>query len=199
MTPSRLNADFLTPEQLAELGVPNAAEKNVQVHSTAVVVDFRAITFGRNIRIDPFTVINCSSLLIGDYVHIASGCSFSGKARITLGNFSGLSHHCLIFSSTDDYSGGSLTNPTVPDRYKKVETAEVSVGAHCIIGAATTILPGSTLHEGASVGAQSLVKGQLDAWTLHAGAPARAIRARSKACLVQEADLRRAESMQRRS
>ena len=193
MTSPRLNADFLSPMQLEEFGVANAADRNIQIHSTAVIVDFSAIEFGRNIRIDPFVVINCKRLQIKDYVHVASGCSLSGQGTIFLESFSGLSHHCLVFTSSDDYTGGSLTNPTVPSTYKCVKTADVSIGSHCIVGAATTILPGARLHEGAAVGARSLVTNELDAWTIHAGVPTRALRPRSKRCLELEHELRNAE------
>jgi len=181
--PDRLNAAFLSPEELAEFGVENAAERNILIHKTAVIVNFEALTLGRNVRIDPFVVISCKDVVLGDYVHIASGCGLFGSARITYGNFSTSSGHCLIYSSSDDYSGDAMTNPTVPAEYLNVESAPVIIGDHCVLGARTTVLPGAHVGEGASIGACSLVKANLTPWTIYAGCPVKPIRERSKACL----------------
>jgi len=40
------------------------------------------------------------------------------------------------------------------------------------VGAGSIILPGVTLHEGAAVGAMSLVNKDIEAWSIYAGVPA---------------------------
>ena len=79
-----------------------------------------------------------------------------------------------IFSSSDDYSGNSLTNPTVPDVFKSNKSLPVRLGRHSIVGANSIILPGSDIGDGVAVGALSLVNRNLDAWSIYAegdGAP----------------------------
>lgn len=179
-----LNSDFLSPDELAQFGVSDAAERNILVHRTAVIVNFDAITFGRHVRIDPFVVVSCKELVLGDYVHIATGAGLFGAARITYGDFSGTSAHCMIYTSTDDYSGKAMTNPTVPNEFLNLETAPVNIGAHCVVGAGSTVLPGAQLGEGASFGAYSLIKGVIPPWQICTGIPARPVKERSRDCLA---------------
>lgn len=190
MSARSLNAGFLSAAQLHALGITDAARRNILVHSTAVIVNFDEIRFGENIRIDPFVVLSCRSLTLGDHVHIATGCGLFGAAPIRLDDFSGLSAQVLIYSSSDDYSGQWLNGPTVPSDLAGVEHAAVEIGRHCLIGAHTTVLPGAVLGEGAAVGSGALVKGKLPAWTLSVGVPAKPIRERARGCLEMEARLR---------
>jgi galactoside O-acetyltransferase len=185
-----LNADFLSPQELEQKGVSDAASRNILIHRTCVVLDFARIRFGRNIRIDPFCIITCAELHLGDYIHIAAGVTFTGRGAIRMGDFSAISNQSLIYSSNDDYSGEHLTNPTVPARYTNVTSADVAFGPHALLGARCTVLPGAEIAEGVSVGVGSLIKGRLDPWTIYAGVPARPLRERSRACLALEAKLR---------
>jgi dTDP-4-amino-4,6-dideoxy-D-glucose acyltransferase len=188
-----LNADFLSPDELAQKGVADAADRNILIHRTCVILDFARIRFGRNIRIDPFCIITCAELHLGDYIHIGAGSALSGRCRIVLADYSTLSHQCLIFTSSDDYSGVAMANPTVPARYTNVTSADVNVGRHALLGARCTVLPGAEISEGVSVGVGSLIKGRLDPWTIYAGVPAKPLRERSRACLALEEQLRAEE------
>lgn len=190
MTAHRLNANFLSPEQLEAFGVPNADKRNILIHSTAIIVDFAEIQLGDNIRIDPYVVISCRKLVLGNHIHIATACGIFGSATIRIGDFSGISGHTLIYSSTDDFSGKSLTGPTVPSEFLQVEDSEVELGRHCLVGAQSILLPGSNLDDGAAVGSASLVKGALPAWTISAGVPAKPIKDRARDCLDLEIALR---------
>lgn len=189
MTAHSLNAEFLSAEDLDALGVPDAKKRNILIHKTAIIVNFDAIQFGENIRIDPFVVVSCRKLILGDHIHIATGCAFFGTAPITVGDFSGISAQSLVYSSNDDYSGKSLTGPTVPSEFTQLTHAEVTIGRHCIVGARSTILPGSELGDGAAVGSTSLIVGTLPAWTISVGIPAKPIKPRSRDCLEREVAL----------
>lgn len=178
-----LNSGFLSPEELLAYGVADAKERNILIHSTAVIVDFRNITFGSNIRIDPFVVLSCSHLTVGDYIHIASGSRVIGKESIEIGDFANISTGVSIFSSSDDYSGRSMTNPMIPEKYKNVSNCPILVGRHAIVGAHSVILPGSILNEGAALGAASLCKGHLEPWSINAGIPAKRLSTRDRTCL----------------
>ena len=88
-----------------------------------------------------------------------------------------------MYALSDDYSGRHMTNPMVPEKYTAVSEAPVEIGAHCIIGTGSTLLPGVTLGEGCSVGAMSLINKDLEPWGIYAGIPARLIRERSRKLL----------------
>jgi galactoside O-acetyltransferase len=86
----------------------------------------------------------------------------------------------VLSAGSDDYVGGIAT-PLVPLRLKgDVEIGCIEIGRHSIVGSNSVVLPKVVFGEGASVGALSLVKKNLDPWTLYAGVPARRIKARNR-------------------
>lgn len=105
-------------------------------------------------------------------------------------DFSSLSSRVAIYSSNDDYSGGALTNPTVPEEYRNVEYAKVIINKHCIIGSGTIILPGVEIGEGTAVGAMSLCNTDIEEWSVYAGIPAKYIKKRKKDLLIKEQELK---------
>lgn len=184
-----LNGDFLTEDDLASFGIRNAKDRRILVHSTCVIPNWNILDLAHDIRIDPFCILTGRDIQIGDHVHIGSHCSLTGRGIIRLESFSGLSAGCRIFSSSDDYSGAFLTNPTVPEIYTNVTSADVVIEKHAIIGPGSVVLPGARIGEGVSVGAQSLVNKPLDPWMIYAGTPARILRKKSRMCLHYEQDL----------
>ena len=88
-------------------------------------------------------------------------------------DFSGLSQGVRIYTASDDYSGSSLTNPTIPAQYKNITASSVVIGRHAIIGSNSVVMPGCNLGEGAALGALSLLTKQADAWSIYFGSPAK--------------------------
>lgn len=128
---------------------------------------------------------------MGSYVHIAVGSTLIGNGRITLSDFSNLSSRVAVYSSSDDFSGATLTNPTVPDAYKGVIHADVFLGRHSILGCGSVVLPGVIIEDGVAVGALSLIKERCAAFGIYAGQPARRIKERSRGLLFSEEALQR--------
>lgn len=182
------NTGFLERQEIEALGFKELGE-NVLIHRSSVLIRCDGISIGDNVRIDPFCILSAGDgIIIGSHVHIASHCSLTGKAIIQLEDFSGLSQGVRIFSASDDYSGNFLTNPTVPEKFRRLQAAPVKIGRHVIVGSGTVILPDSILDEGVAVGAMALIKGHLQAWTIYAGTPARPLRERSKVMLDRESE-----------
>ena len=101
-------------------------------------------------------------------------------------DFSNLSSRCAVYAKSDDYSGEGMTNPMVPDEFKKVYEARVIIGRHVVIGSGTTILPGVEIGEGSSVGAMGLVTKSLEPWGIFLGSPVRKLKDRDKRILSLE-------------
>ncbi|MNP36437.1 dTDP-4-amino-4,6-dideoxy-D-glucose acyltransferase [compost metagenome] len=109
-----------------------------------------------------------------------------GAGKIILHDFSGISSKVSIYSSSDDYTGASMTNPTVPDEFTCVRSADVCIGRHVIIGAGSVVLPGVTLEEGVAIGALSLASKNCKAFGIYSGVPAIRIKERKKTLLELE-------------
>lgn len=184
---ANLNSEFLKQKELETLGFAELGQ-GVSIHRSVVLVNCSGISLGDFVRIDAFSVISAGNgVQIGRNVHVGAHCILTGASAIALGDFSGLSHGVKIYSSSDDYSGTAMTNPTVPKEYRQTHDADVCVGRHAIIGSGSVILPGCGIGEGAAVGALSLVNRALDAWSIYAGAPARRVGPRDRNVLELEA------------
>lgn len=177
---------FLTPEELSTVGFASVG-RGVLVSRLAAVHAPERIHLGDHARIDDFCFVY-GEVRIGRNVHVAPHCTLAGgRAGIVLEDFAGLSYACHVMAQSDDYSGGALTNPTVPARFTAVTSAPVRIGRHAILGTGTVVLPGCDVGEGSSTGANTVVTRPLDAWGVHVGAPARRIRERSRDLLALEA------------
>lgn len=178
---------MLTKQQVEALGFASVGE-NVLISDRASFYGANRIKLGNNVRIDDFCVLaaGAGGIFINNFIHIAVGSSLIGAAEIRLDDFAGLSSRVSIYSSSDDYSGGFLTNPTVPDEYKNVQHAPVHLSRHVIVGSGSVILPGVKLEEGVAVGALSLVHKSCEAFGVYAGNPARRIKERKRDLLEME-------------
>lgn len=182
---------FLSRDEVLEIGFAHVGE-HVQIDDGARFYGADRISLGSHVRIDAFAVLSAGpeGIVIGDYVHLAVGALISGAARVELHDFANISSRVAIYSSNDDYHGYSLTNPTVPDRFRRVHTAPVVIGKHVIVGSGSLILPGVTLGEGVAVGALSIVKQDVAPFTIVAGPTGRVIGSRRTDLLALEEELR---------
>lgn len=160
--------------------------KNVKISTKASIYNTELIEIGDNSRIDDFCVIS-GKVKIGRNVHISPLCLIAGGMEgVTIEDFTGLAYGVKVFTRSDDYSGETLSNPTVPEKFRKTFKASVVIKRHCHIGAGAVILPGVTLEEGTSVGALTLVDKSTQPWGIYVGIPARRIGERKKDLLKLE-------------
>lgn len=178
---------MLSRQAIEQMGF-SALGENVQISDRASIYGARRITLGSNVRIDDFCVLSAGEggIEIGSFVHLAVGALLIGAATIKLEDFCGLSSRVSIYSSTDDYSGTALTNPTIPPEYTNVQSAIVHLKRHVIVGSGSVVLPGVVLEEGAAIGALSLVHKNCDPFTIYSGNPARRISPRKQDLLQVE-------------
>ena len=179
---------YLTIDQLASMGFKSLGV-NVKISDKASIYNADQIEIGDNSRIDDFCVVS-GKVIIGKYVHVAPFCLLAGGSEgIFMDDFSGLAYQVQVFSQSDDYSGRTLTNPTVPSSYKNESKKTIRLGRHVIVGAGSMIFPGVHIADGCSVGAMTLVSKNTDAWGIYVGNPARRIKERKKDLLELESKL----------
>lgn len=176
---------MLTRDEIDRLGFASVGD-NVQISDKASIYGSSRITIGSNVRIDDFCVLSAGvgGICIGQHVHIAVYSSLIGAGQITLSDFCNISSRVAIYSSSDDYSGESMTNPTVPSEFTGVDHGDVFLGEHTIIGSGSVILPGTRLETGVAVGALSLVNRNCAEFGIYAGNPAKRIKERSRNLLA---------------
>ena len=181
---------YLTQDQLQTMGFASLGNQ-VLISDKASFYNCARISLGDHVRIDDFCVLSAGTggIEIGSYVHVAVYTSLIGAGKIVISDYANLSSRVSVYSSNDDYSGQTMTNPTIPDQFRGVEDAPVFLGKHVIVGCGSVILPGVTLNDGVAIGALSLVKQSCDAFTIHAGQPAKRIGVRSEHLLHLERQL----------
>ena len=160
--------------------------RNVKISTKASIYNYGQIEIGNNSRIDDFCVIS-GKVLIGRNCHITPSCIIAGGEKgVSIEDFTTLAYGVKVFSQSDDYSGKTMTNSTVPAEYKSEFKKEVIIKKHSIVGAGSIIMPGVILENGTSVGAASLVLKSTEPWSIYVGSPAKKIKERQKDLLKLE-------------
>jgi len=171
---------FFDLKKLKHLG------KNVIIGKTVRIRYPELVSIGDNVIIDDFSYIS-TALKIDSYVHISAGAKIIGGkgCTVSFGSFSTLAPNVTLAAGSDDYMAG-LATPLVDAKFKgNVEYGDIKIGKHCIIGAGSVVMPDVTLQEGSALGALSLAKSNLEAWTLYAGIPAKELKPRDKAAILK--------------
>lgn len=176
---------YYNNEELNNLGLKKVG-KNVLVSKKASLYGVKNIEIKDNSKIDDFAIIS-GNVKIGKNVHIASSCRVAGgNEGIIFEDFSGLAYGVQVFTQTDDYTGGAMTNPTIPKQFKNIFEKNILIGKHVIVGTLSVIMPGVQLNEGTAIGAMTLVRKSTEPWSVYLGNPAKKIKNRSKKLLKLE-------------
>ncbi len=176
---------FFSREELYKLGLKNFGD-NVLISKKASIYNADNISIGSNVRIDDFCILS-GNIKIGSYVHISAYVGlFAGNDGIEINDFVAISSRCVIYAISDDYSGNSMTNPMVDDKYRNVYGGKVILEKHSILGTGTTVLPNVRVKIGTAIGACSLINNDCDEWSIYVGCPAVKIKNRSKKILELE-------------
>ncbi len=176
---------YYTEEELQTLGLKYLG-KNVKISDKASIYNHEQIEIGDNSRIDDFCVIS-GKIKIGKNVHITPTCLVAGGIEgIIFEDFTTIAYGVQIFTQSDDYSGKTMCNSTIPKKYKEEIFNEVILKKHSIVGAASVIMPGVILGEGTSIGAMSLVLKSTKPWGIYVGNPVKRLKDRKRDLLELE-------------
>lgn len=163
-------------------GVGCKISKLAQIYCTKLEI-------GNYVQIDDFCVL-MGKIRLYDHIHIPLYSALYGKNGITMHSFSGISPRCTVYTETDDYSGNSLMGSTTDNTVlttklsgdiklkRGLKKGSVTFQQHAVIGEGTIVLAGTTIHEGAIVGAHSLVKRDIPEWEIWGGTPAKYLKDR---------------------
>ena len=174
-------ASFYTKIELKKIGLKSYGKK-VLISKKTSIYDAQNITIGNNVRIDDFCILS-GKIKIKNNVHISAFCALYGKFGIEIGNFSGISPRCTIFSASDDFSGNFMVGPMVPFEFTNISSGKVKILDYVQIGTNCVIMPCITIGEGSAIGAFSFVTKNIEPWKIYFGIPAKEIKKRSKELL----------------
>lgn len=157
----------------------------IEIHPTAKVsrladiedsVRGTRIVVGAHSAIDSFVKIKPAGgkgdLIVGEHVVINAGCVLYTGNGIHIGNFVAIAANCTFAPVNHAYAErGRLIREQgfMPSKGGIVVEDDVWIGANCVL------LDGVVLRRGCVVGAGSIVRGELTAYTVYAGQPLQAV------------------------
>lgn len=167
---------FYTEDEYKKLGFKSIG-KNCLISKNACFYSISNISIGNNVRIDDFCIIS-GKVQLGNYIHISAYTALYGSQGIIIGDYCGCSSRTTIYSAVDDFSGEYMIGPMVPEELTKVTGGVVELKNYVQLGANTIVMPSITINEGAVTGACTLVRHDLEPWTINVGMPSKILKYR---------------------
>lgn len=174
--------------------------KNIKVKENNILLKSCTFRFDGNkknnlISIGTNNMLGCSfvfetdqgSISVGDNSYIGGGTSLISRNDITIGNHVTIAWGCTIYDhnshslnyrerqkdierQNDDYKNGR--NFITSKDWSVVKSKPIYICNNAWIGFDSVILSGVTVGEGAIIGARSVVRQDVEPWTVVAGNPA---------------------------
>ena len=150
---------------------------------------------GRGSIIDDFCYIS-ARLEIGEFTHMANGCSVGGggKERLCrIGDYSSISAGVKIWCGSDDFAQDivCLAPPECGDIKDHFISGDVIFENMNAVGANSVIMPDNIIPEGTVIGALSYVppKFKFEKWAVYAGTPIKFVKLRNRDNVLRQRDL----------
>ena len=135
-----------------------------------VFIDNPNITLGRNVVLYPGVQIwGDGEIEIGDNSQIGKDTIIFSKKKIIIGNNVSIAGQCYIIDCDHSVKKLDLI------KNQPLLTKEILIEEDVWIGAGTKILKGSKIKTGAVIGAMSLVKGNIEEYSINVGIPCKKI------------------------
>jgi galactoside O-acetyltransferase len=159
---------------------------DVFIHETSIIKNPDICDIGSHNAIDNGVTIS-TELVMGDYIHIAPYVVVIGgrKSKLVLEDFSFVASGTKIVCGSEDYTGGGLVGPTIPEKYRELNYSTVTFEKYSGCGVNCSIMPGVTLSEGSILGANSLLTKNTEPWTIYVGSPAKPIKIRNSEIILE--------------
>jgi len=158
------------PDQFRKLGAGVVFEPGVLVFHP------ENIEIGDHVYVGHQTILKGyyrTMMVVGDGTWIGQQCFFHSAGGLRIGRNVGIGPGVKILTSSHD-----ITDTSLPILHCPIRFAEVIVEDDCDLGVGSILLPGSRIGRGAQIGAGAVVTGDIPAWTVAAGVPARVLRSR---------------------
>lgn len=144
-------------------------------------------------------MIRAENAEIDDYSRILDNVFIDAGKSLKIGKYSMLTWFTLIEGGANTYIGdrvfigpgtkiltstykinGVYASENLDDKYREIMYGDITIEDDAYIGANCTILPGTTIHKGAVIGANSLVNKDIESWGVYVGSPCKKISEREK-------------------
>lgn len=155
-------------------------DKYVNAH----IEDYSALKIGKTqimnfttiaVANGPYTDVKNAELSIGDFCYIGEYNNIrAAGGKITIGNNCAISQHVTLVCSNHGIDKGTL----IQKQRWSTQNNFITIGNDVWIGANSVVLPGVTIHDGAVIGAGSIVTKDVPENAIVAGNPAKVFKYR---------------------
>ncbi len=123
--------------------------------------------------------ISCKggTIELGEEVNVSANVTIYSNSRISIGSKTFIAGHCYIVAG-GEHEFEDTSRPIVEQGVR--ESRGVIIEDDCWLGASVTILDGTKLGKGCVVGANSLVRGSFEEFSILVGSPAKLLRKRGE-------------------
>lgn len=157
---------------------------NTTIHSLAKVIGENCLFIDDYAVISDFCFILCGKYTrIGKYSRLAPYSMITGGGETFINDYVDISYGVKILTGSDDIYNGYLSLPNVPAEKRNITRQRVEIHTYAYIGINTIIYPGVTIGEGALTEPNTIVKENLEPWTIYGGADCRKLGKRKRTVL----------------
>jgi len=158
----------------AQLGKRSYFQKGILVTPKYIYCG-KQVRVGRNCRIEGVARYNNISfqpqILIKENVSIQQNLHLTCASKIEIGKNTAIAANVTITDIHHPY-----VDINIPIEKQNIETKEVKIGEDCKIYNNSVILPGTTIGKHCTIGANSVVSGNIPDYSVAVGSPAKAIK-----------------------
>lgn len=133
--------------------------KIINYYNHTHVAELAQVQRGTAVNISPTASFgNGRNIILGDRARIGAGCSIwagNGSAKITIGDDTMLAPNVMITASNYRFGDGSPINLQPMDEH------DVHIGRDVWLAYGAVVLPGTTIGDGAIIGAGAVVRGNI--------------------------------------
>jgi acetyltransferase-like isoleucine patch superfamily enzyme len=130
------------------------------------------IVVGENCMVDAFVKMKFSGglgdIIIGNNCYINSGTVIYSGHGILMGNWVLIAANCTLSAANHEFVS---KDKTIYDQRFKPSKGGIIIEDDVWIGANTVILDGTIIRKGAVIGAGSIVKGEIESYSITVGNP----------------------------
>lgn len=172
----------------AEMALQEVRERypSARIHEDAEILDWRngELQLGDGVTIekgsiltlgDPHNGYGAITIGAGTWIGQYNNLRVTGGTRLSIGSHCLISQFCTIVTSNHQIPRDRL----IQSMPAAARVPEVVLGDDVWLGAGTCVLPGVVVHDGAVIGANSVVTQNVPAYEIWAGNPARRISERT--------------------
>lgn len=144
---------------------------NVQVFENSLILKPEEIELDDGCRLDDYCRIEGGQgVTIGKHVHICSFASIYGGGRAVIGDYSCITQGARLITGTEQLTG--VMSSSAPNELRDTMRGFITMEPNSFVAANAVVLPNVVIGEGAVISAGSVVRKDVEPWTVVAGVPA---------------------------